>query len=83
MNQYFLYVHLIFFSEQCEDLVGKPAAIDRFIDELTTNDSKPPDSWTPGLTAGVATDPQEQMDQEAIVQSIREQGERSFGFQGC
>ena len=55
-------------------MVGKPAAIDRLIDELTTNDSKPPDSWSPGLAAGVATDPQEQMDQEAIVQSIREQG---------
>jgi len=62
-----------YLEEQCEDLVGKPAAIDRLIDELTTNDSKPPDSWSPGLAAGVAADPQEQMDQEAIVQSIREQ----------
>ena len=39
----------LFLEQQASDLVGKHAAINRFIDELFENDSKPPEYWRPDV----------------------------------
>ena len=38
-----------YLEQQAGELVGKPAAIDRFIDELVSNNSKPPEYWKPDV----------------------------------
>ena len=37
----------IFLQEQAEELVGKPAAIDRFVTEHLARECQPPDYWVP------------------------------------
>ena len=39
----------LYLEQQAADLVGKHAAINRFIDELFENDSKPPEYWKPDV----------------------------------
>ena len=39
----------LYLEQQAADLVGKHAAINRFIDELFENDSKPPEYWRPDV----------------------------------
>jgi hypothetical protein len=39
----------LFLEQQASDLVGKHAAINRFIDELFENNSKPPEYWRPDV----------------------------------
>jgi len=41
---------LAYLEEQCEDLVGKPAALDRFVSDLATSQSRPPPDWKPRST---------------------------------
>ena len=39
----------LYLEQQASELVGKHAAINRFIDELFTNDAKPPEYWKPDV----------------------------------
>ena len=39
----------LYLEQQAADLVGKHVAINRFIDELFANDSKPPEYWKPDI----------------------------------
>ena len=38
-----------FLEEMSEELVGKPAALERFISEHLNNNSQPPDYWKPQI----------------------------------
>ena len=59
----------LYLEQQAADLVGKHAAINRFIDELFANDSRPPDYWEPDVLPVLARQASLQNGKNEISQS--------------